>query len=132
MPPIVAEYQAPSTHFLLNHGPHVPVSVGGRGTVALLDSGSRYSYVDMDFAADLGAGREGRHTARGATGTDTYPAFNVSFHIPLLSMSLEPPIRGLPLREQEHFWRVIVGRDILKDYELTIDWRSGRIRLVGP
>ena len=132
MPPIVAEYHAPSIGFLLDNGPHIPVSIGDHSTVALLDSGSRYSYVDLDLAADLRAAPEGQHTARGSTSTDTYPAFNVRFQVPLLSVSLEPPIRGLPLREQEHFWQAIVGRDVLKDYELTIDWRTGRIRLVGP
>lgn len=90
----IAEYLSPSTSFLIDNGPHIPVTVGRHLTV--------------------------RH-----------PSFNVSFHIPLLSLSLRPPIRGLPLRKQEHFWQAIVGRDVLRNYELTIDWRNGLIRLVG-
>ena len=127
----IAEYHSPSTIFLIDNGPHIPVTIGAHPTVALLDSGARHSYIDIQLAEDLAARPAGRHTAHGATGTDSHPSFNIGFHIPLLSLSLRPPIRGLPLREQEHFWQAIVGRDVLRNYELTIDWRTGLIRIAG-
>ena len=127
----IAEYYSPSIDFLIDNGPHIPVTIAGHSTVALLDSGARHSYIDIELAEDLGALQAGQHTARGATSTNSHPSFQVSFHIPLLSLSLRPPIRGLPLRKQEHFWQAIVGRDILRNYEMTIDWRTGLIRLVG-
>ena len=127
----VTEYYSPSPDFLIDNGPHIPVTIRGHSTVALLDSGARHSYIDIQLAEDLGARQTGQHTARGATSTDSHPSFNVRFQIPLLSLSLQPPIRGLPLREQEHFWQAIVGRDILRNYQMTIDWRTGLIRLVG-
>jgi hypothetical protein len=127
----ITEYHSPSIDFLLDNGPHIPVIIASHPTVALLDSGARFSYIDIELAANLSAPQAGQHTAHGATSTDRHPSFDVSFYIPLLSLSLRSPIRGLPLREQEHFWQVIVGRDVLRNYELTIDWRTGLIRFVG-
>ncbi len=38
------------------------------------------------------------------------------------------PIGGLPLRAHGHPWDAIIGRDVLCQYQLTIDGKSGLIR----
>ncbi|MDE2959445.1 MAG: hypothetical protein OXU28_05265 [Chloroflexota bacterium] len=129
MPHAIAEYHAPSIDFLIENGPHIQVLVAERPTVALLDSGSRLSYVDIELAEDLGAPETGAHTVRSATGQENLPSFGLSLRIPVLDLSLGPPLPGVPLRKQGHFWQVIVGRDVLSAYLMTIDWRTGLIRL---
>ena len=131
MPPTVVQYQARSASFLLRDGPHIPVAIEGYQAIALLDTGARFSYIDLNLARNLRLPERGVHTAVGATGTATHPTFEADFQIPLLGQSLAPPVRALPLNEMEHFWRAIVGRDVLCHYELTIDWRNGVIRFVG-
>lgn len=129
MPPTIAEYNAPSIDFLLENGPHIQIVVADLTTVALLDSGSRLSYVDIELAEELGAPRTGVHKVRSATGEEELPSFDLSLRIPALDLSLGPPLRGLALRAQGHFWQMIVGRDVLSAYRMTIDWRTGLIRL---
>ena len=131
MTPTFVQYRSPSVSFLLEKGAHIPVDVQDRPTIALLDTGASYSYIDLDFARSLRLPEIGVHTASGATSTATYPTFDANFYIPLLDLTLDPPIRALPLKLQEHFWKVIVGRDVLRHYELTINWRTGDIRFVS-
>ena len=131
MPPAVVQYQARSAAFLLRDGPHIHVAIEDYQAIALLDTGARFSYIDLNLARNLRLPERGVHTASGATSTATHQTFEANFQIPLLGQSLASPVRALPLNEMEHFWRAIIGRDVLRHYELTIDWRNGVIRFVG-
>ena len=73
MPPTVVQYQALSAAFLLRHGAHIHVAIEDYQAIALLDTGARFSYIDLNLARNLRLPERGVHTAAGATGTATHP-----------------------------------------------------------
>lgn len=123
----MAEYTM-SPRLLRIAGPAIEVSVNGRVGVALLDTGASVSSLDITFAEALELPVSGTHRSTGATGEGDYPSFDASILIPVLGTTVPPPIGGLPLRAHGHPWDAIVGRDILCQYELTIDGKTGLIR----
>jgi hypothetical protein len=109
-------------------GPAILVTINGRAGAALLDTGASASVIDLTFAQRLNLPTSGTHQTAGVTGAGQYPKFNATLNIPILGVALPSPIGGLPLRELGHPWDAIVGRDILCQYELTIDGKTGLIR----
>ncbi len=122
------EYFLPSTD-ILRRGPHILVNIDGEDGLALLDTGASRSYIDiamarfMQFAED-----ETTHRVTGATGQGTYPRFRANLYIPALELTIRSPIPGLPLRAQRLPWVAIIGRDVLCQYEFTINGETGLIR----
>ncbi len=114
---------------LLRWGPYIPVIVAGVEGVALLDTGAYASAIDISLALDLQLPSRGTHEAIGATGADEYPRFDAALEIPLLETTVAPPLRGLPLQILEHPWIAVIGRDVLCQFELLINGRTGLIRL---
>jgi hypothetical protein len=109
-------------------GPAIEVSVNERTGVALLDTGASVSSVDLTFAQALGLPVSGTHRSTGATGEGDYPNFDAPLSIPVLDVTVPSPVGGLPLRAHGHPWDAIVGRDILCQYEFTVNGETGLIR----
>ena len=97
--------------------------------MALLDTGAYASAIDISLALDLQLPSRGTHETIGATGADEYPRFDAALEIPLLETTVAPPLRGLPLQILEHPWIAVIGRDVLCQFELLINGRTGLIRL---
>ena len=109
-------------------GPAIEVSVNEIVGVALLDTGASVSSLDITFAEALELPISGTHRSTGATGEGDYPNFEASFQIPLLGVTIPSPVGGLPLRAHGHPWDAIIGRDILCQYEFTVNGETGLIR----
>ena len=118
-----------SPELFLRDGPFIPVVVAGIPGVALLDTGADLSSIDIAFAQQLQLPARGIHESAGATGVGEYPQFNAVLEIPLLETTVPPPLRGLPLQELGHRWDAIIGRDVLCQFEMLINGRTGLIRL---
>ena len=114
---------------LLNNGPHIPVQIADVSHIALLDTGARYSFIDEDLLRDLGLEPNGLARAIGATGSEQRPTFDVDFTVPSLGLTVPKPVRSLALTRNEHYWIAIIGRDILNDCELTINWQDDTISI---
>ena len=110
-------------------GPAIEVSVNGRVGVALLDTGASVSILDITFAEALELPVSGTHRSTGATGEGDYPNYDASLLIPVLDITVPAPVGGLPLRAHGHPWDAIIGRDVLCQYEFTVNGETGLIRL---
>lgn len=117
-------YQGLPDRGLLVNGPHVPVQIANISHIALLDTGARHSYIDEDLLLALGLVPNGMTRAIGAVGSEQRPTFDVDFAVPGLGLTVPKPVRSLALTRNEHYWIAIVGRDILNDCELTINWQD--------
>lgn len=115
---------------LLRWGPYIPVvAAAGVGGMALLDTGAYASAIDINFALELQLPVLGTHETTGATGIGEFPQFDAILEIPLLEIAVSPPLRGLPLQTLNHPWNAVIGRDVLCQFELLINGRTGLIRL---
>ena len=114
---------------LLLWGPYIPVIVAGVEGPALLDTGAYASAIDISLASDLQLPTRGTHETAGATGSGEFPQFEAVLEIPMLETVVPPPLRGLPLQILEHPWIAVIGRDVLCQFELMINGRTGLIRL---
>ena len=97
--------------------------------MALLDTGAYKSAIDTNLASDLQLPTRGTHETAGATGSGEFPQFDAVLEIPMLETAVSPPLRGLPLQILEHPWIAVIGRDVLCQFEMLINGRSGLIRL---
>lgn len=109
-------------------GPAIEVSVNGRVGVALLDTGASVSSLDITFAEALELHISGTHRSTGATGEGSYPNFDAVLFISVLGITVPSPIGGLPLRAHGHPWDAIIGRDVLCQYEFSVNGETGLIR----
>ena len=123
------QYQGLPGHGLLINGPHIAVQIADTSKIALLDTGAAYSCIDEDLLRDLGLDPIGVADTLGATGSEKRPIFNVDFTVPGLSLRVPTPVRSLALKRNEHYWEAIIGRDILRYCELTINWRTETISI---
>ena len=96
--------------------------------MALLDTGASVSSLDITFAQALELSVSGTHRSTGATGEGDYPNYDAVLQIPVLDITVPSPIGGLPLRAHGHPWDAIIGRDILCQYEFTVNGGTGLIR----
>ena len=117
---------------ILRRGPHIPVTIDGEEGLALLDTGASRAYIDIAMARFMQVVEdETTHRVAGATGQGTYPRFRGNLHIPALGLTIRSPIPGLPLREQRIPWVAIIGRDVLCQYEFTVNGQTGLIRFAS-
>ena len=124
---MVQYYVSPES--LLELGPYILVAVARTEGWALLDTGAYASAIDISFAFELQLPALGTHETTGATGVGEFPQFDAVLEIPLLEIAVPPPLRGLPLQTLGHPWAAVVGRDVLCQFELLINGRTGLIRL---
>ena len=97
--------------------------------MALLDTGAYKSAIDTNLASDLQLPTRGTHETAGATGSGEFPQFDAILEIPMLETAVPSPLRGLPLQILEHPWIAVIGRDVLCQFEMLINGRTGLIRL---
>ena len=94
-----------------------------------MDTGASVSSLDITFAEALELPVSGTHRSTGATGEGDYPNYDASLLIPVLNATVPSPVGGLPLRAHGHPWDAIIGRDVLCQYEFTVNGETGLIRL---
>ena len=123
------QYQGLPGRGLLTLGPHIPVRSAGVARVALLDTGSRYSAVDDSLLRSLELEPVGLEPVIGATGSEERPTFDVDVTLPELGLAVPKPVRSLALARNQHYWRAIIGRDVLDSCELAINWRDETISI---
>ena len=124
----VVQYYVPPES-LLAYGPYIWVAVAGEEGPGLLDTGAASSAIDIALAKRLRLPVSGTHETTGVTGTGQYPQFDADLEIPLLETTVSRPLRGLPLIELGHPWDAVIGRDVLCQFEMLINGRTGLIRL---
>ena len=113
-------------------GPYILAEFGGEERLALLDTGASFSGIDIAIARELQlAEEEEPHRVIGVTGAGTYPQFRTSLYIPVLHITIPGPMRGLPLRENRQPWAAIIGRDVICQYEFTVNGQTGLIRFAS-
>ena len=122
----MARYHVPPDR-LRSSGPGIIITLSGSLSLALLDTGASFSYVDIAAAERLKAPVVAQHSATGATGDGTYPTFELAFHIPQLDVFVPSPVRALPLKQSGHIWDAIVGRDVLTQFKFCVDGHTGEI-----
>ena len=122
-------YQGLPNRGLLIYGPHAWVRIAGVARMALLDTGARYSAVDEDLLRFLALEPVGLEPVSGATGAEARPTFDVDVTLPELGLVVPKPVRSLALATNQHYWRAIIGRDVLDSCELTINWRDETISI---
>ena len=114
-------------------GPYILVAIGGEERLALLDTGASFSGIDIAIARELRFAEEAEpHHVVGATGAGIYPQFRARLYIPVLDIDIPSPVRGLPLRENQQPWSAIIGRDVICQYEFTVNGQTGLIRFANP
>ena len=115
--------------YILEKGPPIAVQTNGRLFLALLDTGASRSVIDIAAARNMQLVEDDKpFDMIGATGRGRYPQFRVSLYIPMLELTIPSPIPSLPLRESGLAWAVIIGRDVLCQYEFTVNGQTGLIR----
>ncbi len=115
--------------YILEKGPPIVVQISGRPFLALLDTGSSRSVIDIAAARNMQLVEDDKpFDVIGATGRGRYPQFRASLYIPMLELTIPSPIPSLPLRESGLAWAVIIGRDVLCRYEFTVNGQTGLIR----
>ena len=127
MPSAAVEYRVEPPAYLRLEGPPMPVLIEERQGVALLDTGAAFSIIDPSLARTLELSEDGTHNAIGATGAGTYPQFAVELTLPILGIVLPSPIPSAPLKENGQHWDAIIGRDVLCQYQFTVDGKTGLI-----
>ena len=95
----------------------------------MLDTGAYASAINITLALNLQLPARGTHETAGATGSGEFPQFDAVLEIPLLETTVPSPLRGLPLQDLGHPWAAVIGRDVLCQFEMLINGRTGLIRL---
>ena len=97
--------------------------------LALLDTGAKRTSVDISVAERLGLQVETWIDVATASGVDRMPLYEKAMiHAPSIGALRSLNLVGSRLRP-EHMHDVLIGRDILADYQLIYDGRTGRVTL---
>ena len=119
--------------YILETGPPIVVQINARPFLALLDTGASRSVIDTAAARNMQLVEDDEPVDMvGATGQGRYPQFRTSLYIPILELAIPSPIPSLPLRENGLAWSAIIGRDVLCQYEFTVNGQTGLIRFASP
>ena len=117
---------------ILRIGPYILVEIAGELGPALLDTGASFSVIDITTAQDLQLEEDKEpHHVVGATGGGMYPRFLTDLYIPVLGFTIDSPMPSLPLMENDHPWVAIIGRDVICQYEFTVNGQTGLIRFAS-
>ena len=124
----IAEYTIHPS-YILETGPPIVLQINGQPFLALLDTGASRSVIDTAVARNMQLVEDDEPLDMiGATGQGRYPQFRVSLYIPILELTIPSPVPSLPLRESGLAWAAIIGRDVLCQYEFTVNGQTGLIR----
>ena len=144
MPP---NWFSPSSDWLLKHGPIIPIVIGWplfetnenvpialqpaepRQIHALIDTGASLTIVNPALARTLKLQQTGEATIYAAGSSGTYPEFAASISFPGTSLPNMDIVRivGCPLASQ--VMSCLIGRDVLKNWELTYNGLLGRFSI---
>ena len=108
-------------------GVMIPILVGERTGVAMVDTGARITVIDIEHARELGLEEDGTHRITGATGVGEYPRFKTDIEVPWLDITVPSPVGGAPLRTNNIPWNALIGRDVILQFELRVDGLTGTI-----
>ena len=105
----------------------IPILVGDRTGVAMVDTGARITVIDIEHARELGLEEDGTHRITGATGGGEYPRFRTNIEVPWLGVTVPSPVGGAPLRTNNIPWNALIGRDVILQFEMCVDRLTGLI-----
>ncbi len=96
---------------------------------ALVDTGAKRTSVDIDVAENLGFTVETWIEASTAAGVTRLPVYKEAMiHVPCIGELRSLNLVGANLRP-EHSHDVLIGRDLLAEYQMIYDGRTGRVTL---
>ena len=99
--------------------------------LALIDTGARESAIDSTLAGELGLvhveGPESR--AVGILGVGIVDVYLAEISVPELGLSAYGRFPGVHLSEGGQPYRALIGRDILKNFTMVYDGRTGVVTL---
>lgn len=96
---------------------------------ALIDTGAKRTSVDECLAKDLGFTVKRMEPVATSAGRDVAPIYDTAkIFVPSLDLLLPLNLVGAKLRP-DHNCDVLLGRDILANYQMIYDGRTGRVTL---
>ena len=96
---------------------------------ALIDTGAKRTSVDKGLAEDLGFTVQRMEPVATSAGRDLAPIYDTAkIFVPSLDLLLPLNLVGVKLRP-DHNCDVLLGRDILANYKMIYDGRTGRVTL---
>jgi predicted aspartyl protease len=95
---------------------------------ALIDTGAEESCIDNLLAAGLNLPVIDRRVVCGV-GSMEVDVYLAQVHVPALKFTIEGRFSGVPLEENGHHQRVLLGRTFLRYCELKYDGNSGNVTI---
>ena len=98
---------------------------------ALIDTGSRVSCIDSTLAEelDLPAVADMQRQVAGILGTGVVDVYLAEISIPELELSVAGHFSGAHLAAGGQPYRALIGRDILRNFTMVYDGRTGVVSL---
>jgi predicted aspartyl protease len=113
----------------IGNAPYAEVKMIGRAqrsSVALLDTGSLQTFVPLDVLEELGLTASGMEKVRGITGEGSFPVFDCTIEL------AGQRFVGKPVLGSDDIKFPIVGRDIIQNFRLDLDWKNGTVDIEDP
>jgi hypothetical protein len=102
-----------------------------RDIVALIDTGARECFIDVDLAGHLQLPVVDRCEVAGSHGRHEVDVYLAQIHIPALVFTQYGKFAGAYLQRGSLQYEVLMGRTFLENFTLMYDGRSGRVTLTG-
>ena len=98
---------------------------------ALIDTGCRVSCIDANLADEMGLPIVGGapHPISGILGPGEVDVFLAEITLPELRLTVSGSFAGVHLAEGGQPYRALIGRDILRNFTMVYDGRSGTVTL---
>ena len=106
------------------------VSPSGALHPALIDTGARESGIDFTLAEELELTAEGtEREAAGILGRGAVNVYLARVSIPELGLSVSGRFVGIHLASGGQPYRALIGRDVLRDFTMLYEGRTGVVTL---
>jgi hypothetical protein len=102
-----------------------------RDIVALIDTGARECFIDVDLVTHLQLPIVDRCEVAGSHGRHEVDVYLAQIHIPALIFTQYGKFAGAYLHRGGLQYEVLMGRTFLENFNLTYDGRSGHVTLTG-
>ena len=100
---------------------------------ALIDTGARDCYVDVDLARELQLRKVDRQTVTDVTGKRlTVDVYSARIRIEALDVTLLDPCPSYPIKKMCDPFGVILGRSFLRRVTMSYDGSRGSVRISAP
>ncbi len=98
---------------------------------ALIDTGCRVSCIDANLAVEMGLPIVGGapHPMSGVLGSGEVDLFLAEITLPELRTTVAGRFPGVHLAEGSQPYRALIGRDILRNFTLVYDGRTGAVSI---